>query len=308
MNLKTLAKLLLNQHNFILIVGVGAGFFFYPVSQYSQHFIVLLLIVAMTLSMSRVDIKQVFSPSQIIRPTLIMLVFNFILLGGANVLLGYLLTQDTLLRAGFILLASAPPSLAIPAFAYNLKGNINTSLVGTTMGYLASMAIMPLAVGIFGHEYDISKLLITIFQIIFLPLLLSQVYRTTKIARQTEKYHGHIINWCIAVVAFTLVGLNHASVISADQDMVVPLIVAIVTIFGLGELIYLVCKRKGIPHSETVNYMLFGTMKKWAGASAVALVVFGAKASLPGAIAISVGFLYYCWLVIRWGNKAVPSG
>jgi hypothetical protein len=49
--------------------------------------------------------------------------------------------------------------------------------------------------------------------------------------------------------------------------------------------------------------MLLGTMKNWAGASVLALTLFGPEASIPGTVALVFGILYYIWLGIRYGAK-----
>ncbi|AKG54205.1 hypothetical protein DGWBC_1575 [Dehalogenimonas sp. WBC-2] len=302
-------KLLLQRHNFALLVGIIAGFLIPNGAQSILHIMIPLLILAMTLSMSRTHIKDILKPKLIVKPLMMILFFNFIILGMFNIALGYLLSDDFAIRAGFVILAGAPPSLAIPAFAYNLKGNVNEAFIGTTLGYIASIAIMPVMVGLFlNGKYDSSQLFLILFELIVIPIILSQFYRVSGIMRYTERYHGHIINWCIAIVCFSLIGINHDLITSSPKDLLVPSIVAIITIFILGEIIFYLCRRTSISYQQTVNIILFGTMKKWAGASAIALTLFGEKATLPATLGIIVGFLYYFWLVLKIGHSELPLG
>lgn len=294
-------KQLTANHNFALILAIITGFFFVPVAEFIQQLIIPILMIAMTLSISNSNIREILTPSKIIKPSIMILLFNFLALGSINIGLGYLFSDDTFIKAGFVILASAPPSLAIPAFSHNLKGNVNFAFVGTTFGYIASLAIMPLVVVVFlAGQYEPNQLLVLLFQLIVIPLFLSQLYRGTKLIRITQKYHGRIINWCIALVCFSLIGINRELIVNSPQDIFIPAVIAFLSIFVFGEIIHRICIKLSLSYEDTINYILFGTMKKWAGASVIALTLFGPKAAIPAVLGIIFGFLYYFWLGIKF--------
>lgn len=294
-------KLLLHQHNFILIIAIVAGFCLPSPSVQLQDWIIPLLICAMTLSLTQISIHDIFSPQNITRPLSLSLVLNFIILGGSNIVLGYILTDDLLLRAGFVILAAAPPSLVIPPFSYNLNGDVAFSFRATALGYIASLIILPITVIIFlGSDHNNNQLFIILGQLIILPLVLSQLMRKYNISKYTKAYNSRLINWCIAIVCFILIGLNQELLLNHLDYILIVFSASILTIFGLGEIILIICRKLAIPYPLTISCVLLGSMKKWAGASAIAFVTFGPTAALPAIAALIVGFLYYFWLSIRF--------
>ncbi|APV43780.1 Na+ symporter, BASS family [Dehalogenimonas formicexedens] len=256
-------KVFLRQHNFILLVAIIAGLCLPSVSKHGEGLIIPMLVCAMSLSLSRISLSEVLAPSHMFRPLVISLSLNFLLLGGLNIALGYLMTNDPILRAGFVILAAAPPSLTIPPFSYNLKGDIAISYIGTAGGYVAAIFILPLLVYVFlGNEYSGNQLFVILGQLIVLPLVLSQILRLSGLIKYTEKNTGWIINWCLAIVIFTLIGLNRDLLMTSSNLLVVTSLTAFITIFALGELIFRICRKLNVIPSKAISYMLLGSMKK----------------------------------------------
>ncbi|MEN8613670.1 hypothetical protein ABFB09_00095 [Dehalogenimonas sp. THU2] len=302
-----LKSLLSDQHNFILVAAILLGLLGNPLSQLFKSWIIPLLVLAMTISLTRLETKHFYNLKSIIIPSLLVLLFNFIVLGGVNISLGHLLSDDTLLRAGFVVLATVPPSMTIPPFSYNLGSNVTLAYLGTTFGYLASIVILPVSLFMFfGHGYDNQGLFILIGQIIVLPLVLSRFYRKTLLYKKTQASGSKIINWCLAIVIFSLIGINRDTLFAFPEYSGVSLLVAFITIFLLGELIYRMSLALKYEHSEAIVFMLFGTMKKWAGASAITYMLFGPIAAIPPITAMIVGFIFYFWLSIRFVRKESP--
>jgi BASS family bile acid:Na+ symporter len=276
-----------------------------PLAQHTEKWIMPLLIIAMSLSLSKIDFnKELLLPKKILKATSLGLLLNFVLLGGANVLLGYLLTDDKYLIAGFIILAGAPPSLLITPCAFNIKGDVPFSFLSTIACYFLSILVLPFLVYVFlGSTYGGVELFNVIFQIVILPLILSRFIRKINFFTLIKPYTGNIINWCVATVCFTLIGLNYELLTIYSTHLLIAIIVAITTIFVLGEAIYRISRLLNIPPPQAISYMLLGSMKKWAGASTIAYVLLGPKASIPAITALVIGFLYYIFLSIRFSKR-----
>ncbi|MEL7563258.1 bile acid:sodium symporter [Dehalogenimonas sp. 4OHTPN] len=279
-----------------------------PLAQRTESWIISLLIIAMSLSLSHIDLtRDLLLPKKILKATTVGFLLNFILLGGLNIVLGYLLTDDKYIIAGLVILAGAPPSLLIAPCTYNIKGDVSFSFLSTIACYFLSILILPLLVYVFlSSIYWGADLFNVIFQIIILPLILSRIIRKLKQSILIQPYNGHIINWCVAIVCFTLIGLNRELLTTYSNNLLVATIVAFATIFVLGESIYRISRLLNIPPPTSISYMLLGSMKKWAGASAIAYVLLGPKASVPAITALVIGFLYYLFLSIRF-HKNIRS-
>jgi BASS family bile acid:Na+ symporter len=104
----------------------------------------------------------------LVAPVLGSLAINYVLLGGCILGLSMLLIRDEALRSGFIIIAAAPPAVAVIPFTGFLNGNSTFSLVGTIGCYLGALIIMPLiALGFLGSGFvQPLKLFIIMFELI----------------------------------------------------------------------------------------------------------------------------------------------
>jgi predicted Na+-dependent transporter len=300
-SMASIAAFFVNR-NTVLILAIFLGFVLSTFAKYTQILVIPALAIPMLLSVSRNNLKEIFLPRVIVRPFITVLVLNFIILGGINLLLGHAFTQDPMLRAGFVILAASPPAIAITPFSYALGADVRFSLVATTTGFLASIILLPLVVGVFlGGKFNSVTLLVTLAEIIVLPIIGSQVLRLTGAVKYTEKYHPTIINWCFFIITFSVVGLNRGLILSSPRHVLAACI-AFISIFVLGNFISLITSKLGVGRERTISYVLLSTMKNWAGASVIAFTLFGAEASIPGTVALLFGILYYIWLGIRYGT------
>ena len=186
----------------------------------------------------------------------------------------------------------------------DLSADVRFSVVAAVTGYLASVAIMPIVVGVFlGGQYSPVSLILTLLELIILPLFASQLMRLSGVAARTEKYHGTVINWCFFLVTFSVVGLNRNLIVGSPSQLLPAAVAAFVSIFVLGQVIWIVGGKLKVPRARVLSYMLLGTMKNWAGAGAIAIAVFGPEASIPGAVGLVFGILYYVWLGFRYGGR-----
>ncbi len=298
-----LARFFTNR-NTILVLAIVLGFILPSLSRYTQDLVIPALAIAMMLSVSRDNPKEIFIPRAVVKPVLAVLFLSFLLLGGINLLAGALFTQNTMLRAGFIILAASPPAIAVIPFSYTLKADVKFSLIAVSTGFIASVVLMPLAVGAFlGGEFNPVTLFITLAEIIILPIIVAQLLRLSGIVRHTEKYHAPVINWCFFIVTFSVVGENRDLILNSPQHLLMAACAAFTSIFVMGHIISFIARKMGIGRERTISYMLLGTMKNWAGASVIAFSLFGPAASIPGTVALFFGILYYIWLGFRYGSN-----
>ncbi len=218
-------------------------------------------------------------------------------------MLGFWITDEPLFRDGFIILAATPPAIAIIPFSYNMKADVNYSTTATILGFLAALVIMPVSAAIFlRSRLGIFHLLITLIELIVLPIMVAQLMRLTKLITHTEKYHGTIINWCLFIVTFSAVGLNRDIILSAPQALWPAAIAGVVSTFVLGEIILIYSRLNKVNRPLSMTYALLGTMKNWAGASAIAISLLGKEAAVPSTVILIFGILYYVWLSVRFNT------
>ena len=288
---------LLQNRTFILVMAFVLGLIFADLAGKLQDLTMPALAVVLAVSSTQMTIKDFFPLKEMIRPLIMAIVLNFVVLGGVILLLAWLLMPSQDLWVGYVLVAAAPPGIAIVPFTHILKGNIRLSLLGTFGVYLISLLLTPLLVYIFTGETAVSplRLLNTMLLLILIPFVISQLIQNTKAAGYIVRWKGNIINWGFFVVIFTVVGLNQ-EVFLNQHDVLVPVsIVAVVSSFVLAIIVELLGNKFNLNISDKNSYILLSTIKTSAFAAAVGVSLYSEAASVPGAV---VSFWYALYFII----------
>ncbi len=286
---------ILNNRTFILVLAFITGLLFSDLARQAQQLTLPALAVVLTVSATQISLKDFCPLRSIIRPVIIALFLNFLLLGSLILILAWWLMPTHDLWIGYVLVAAAPPGIAIIPFTYLLNGNFKLSLVGTFGVYLLSLLLTPAIVFIFTGEAAVTpaRLLNTMLLLILIPFIISQLISRSKIAPYIARWKGTIINWGFFVVIFTVIGVNQ-DVFLRDYRVLIPVsIVAVMSCFGLAALVELLGKKLKIPESERNSYILLSTVKTAAFSAAVGLALYSEAASIPGAVVSAWYALYF---------------
>lgn len=292
---------LLKNRTFILVFAFAAGLLFSDLAVHTEFLTIPALALVLTVSATQVSVKEFWPVNMIIKPVVVAFCLNFLLLGTLILLLAWWLMPTRELWIGYVLVASAPPGIAIIPFTYILKGNLKLSLIGTFGVYLLSLLVTPALVYLFTGEATLSpmRLFNTMIMLILIPFILSQLIGSSKAALHIARWRGTIINWGFFVVTFNVVGLN-SEVFLQDYHILIPVsIVAIISSFVLALLVDITGKRIKLSGPERNSYILLSTIKTSAFAAAVGLALYSEAASIPGAVISAWYALYFILLGIK---------
>lgn len=246
-----------------------------------------LLMIVMCLSMrqmafSRRDLRSNYKPS------LIAFMLNYVLLTGLVILLAYWLIPDPDYFAGFVFCAAVPPAVAALAYTYLLGGHMKTSLGAEVLGYLLALILTPLiTIAFLGSSVNVYVILQMLVVLIIFPLIVSRI-----LIRIPDSYFSgsrSIINVCLFVVNYILIGLNQAALVNEFMMLLPLFFIVIVRTFGTGLSVYFISKRLGVEKARAISYSLFSSYKNSGIAAAFALVLFSTAATLPAAIGSMIG-------------------
>ena len=288
----------LKNRNFILPLAFVIGLSFPALAQYTKSLTIPALALIMTVSLSDISTKDMMQLRQLSRPLLLGVLFNYILLGSLILIFTFLFIPDTILQIGMILVAAAPPGVAIIPFTAILSGNILLSLFATFGAYLSAIIITPALVLILSdaQTFPFSGLILNLFYLIILPILCSRILHQKKILFFLKSWKGTIVNWGFFVVTFTVIGLNQASFFQDYNNLLRISLIAFLTTFPLFHLLRFLFKKLNINDDDAISMMLLGTIKNSGFASALALSLFDQGASIPGAIISAIYTIYMIWL------------
>ena len=291
---------LLRNRNFVLLLAlvlglvVGEG-----VAVYTESLVLPALGLVMTLSAASVTTRELASFKTMPTRILVSLLLNYVVLGGIILVLAYFLIDDRELWAGFVVISTVPPAVAVLPFSAILGGDTVFSLVGVTGAYLAALAITPLVtVLILGADFfNPIKLLLILAELIIIPLLLSRVLLATGLMRKIQPWRGTIVNWSFFLVTFTAVGLNRQAFLSEFGVLAKMALIAIVVSFVLGYAIKAIAHAMQVKPKTSVSLVLMGTMKNYGLASGILLTLFNERSAIPASILMVFGVLQMIWLV-----------
>ena len=300
-------KALLRNNSFILALALVVGIAFGDGAAYTRPTVTPVLAVIMTLSLVGVS-SSVFSRGRrLVKPAFTALLLNYVLLGGLLVLLAFVLLDDPDLRAGFVLMAAAPPAVAVIPFTYRLGGDVSFTLVGSVAGHLAAFVLMPLlTVGLLGSSLvEPRQLLLALLQLVAAPFLISRLLRMSgPIVRWFDKHRGLLLNWGFFVVVYTIIGLNSSAFLRFDRAIIPVAVIAFCSTFVIAHAVFWGSRIASPTREMRVSYAVMGAWKNYGLAGAIALLYFGEAAALPAAVTTAFAILNFIALNTTIAVKA----
>jgi BASS family bile acid:Na+ symporter len=298
------AKMILRNRNVIFLLALAAGLLAPYAVPVTRHLVLPALGLAMALSMMDITIDLFLHPRSLFFPALLGIIMSYVVLGNIIIGISALLIRDEMLWTGFVLLAAAPPAVAVIPFSGFLRGNSALSLIGTVGAYLGALVIIPLiSFKLLGSAtFDPYKLLMIALELIVLPLAVSRLLIREGWNKRIESYRGALTNWSFFVILYTMIGLNHTIILNQTTALLTVAFISTITTFILGFLIDWVCSLFHIPTETRTSLVLLGTLKNQALAGGFALTLFAQEASLPAAVSTMIMIVYVIWLDFkkRW--------
>jgi len=297
----TKLKAFLRNRNGIFFLAMAAGMVFPGAAPVTRHLVLPALALAMTLSTMEIGNEVFIKPRSLLFPALLGIIMSYIILGNIIIGLSELLIRDEALWTGFILLAAAPPAVAVIPFSGFLRGNGPLSLIGTVGAYLGALVIMPLITLtlLSTAAFDPLKLIMITLELIVLPLAFSRLLIRKGWKERIEPYRGTAVNWSFFTVLYTMVGLNRDVLLGQTWSLLPVAFISLLSMFLLGFLIDWVCGLFHIPKETRTSLVLLGTLKNQGLSSGLALTLFGQETTIPSTVSTMIMIGYIIWLDFR---------
>jgi len=296
---------LLNNRNFIFLLSIISGLLLPQPAQWTKILMIPALALVMTLATLNVPNDYFLKPRAIIKPSLAGILMTYIILSSVILLLSTLLIDEHNLWIGFVLIAAAPPAVAVIPFTAILDGNVPYTLSGTVASYIAALLIMPLMFWIFIGTglNDPYKLAGIISLLIVLPLVLSRLVLYFKWQNRIAPVRGLLTDWGFFVVLYSIIGVNRDLIFSRPIALVLSAGIVFSTTFGLGWIIQKTGAILTVDKKNVVSLVLLGTLKNQGIAGSLAIALFDKETALPSAVYSIFMIFYIMWL--DWRGKRV---
>ncbi len=296
---------ILNNREVLLFLSLVLGILIGQGAQYTSQLVIPLLGLIMVFSTMLVSGRELRSLRRLISPLLLGILMNYFLLSGVLITASSLLIDDPELYAGFVLLAAAPPAVAVIPFTDMLNGDRTYALFGNMAGYMAGLFFMPAIAFIFlGMAIDQPiKLLTVILELIVLPVIMSRIILWRGWEDRLLPIKGPVTNWSFFLVTYTIVGLNRELILNNPLELIPVVSIALLSIVVLGTCIEVFTRLINIDKKTSVAIIFLGVLKNYGLAGGVALTLFSTRAALPSTISIIVMVLYVIILQLRARRK-----
>lgn len=295
-----LKSILLNR-NSILVFAVLAGLIIGDKASFLKDFTFIALAVTMAFSMTGISMEYLKNPLNIAKPMLVGAFLNYIVFSLAIIPLAWWLMPTKELFYGFVVIAAAPPGVAIIPFSYILKGKIEYAIIGVTGAFLASVVVAPLLVNIFASSQGVKPfdLLFLMVQLVIIPMIVSRFLLYKPIFKHIEPIRGKVVDWGFAVLIFVAVGMNRQVFFTNPKLLFQISIILFIVTFGLGLGFNQIAKFFKVESSLRTTQSMLIAIKSSGFSVFTALSLFGKEAAIPSAVMAVMVLLYLIFLSIR---------
>lgn len=265
-------------------------------SDVRSNLTVLILAVMLTISLSRIPFRNLNPVSH--WKSVLRAVFLGLVLSSLIPLAGYFLLRDTEFGTqamGLVFIAATPFAASVAPLSYVLNGDMEHAARGTIVVYIVSLVWIPFVIWLaLGEVVDMSSVLVTVIEIIGVPLVVSRLLTRFRIDKDLM---AMFLNCCIFILVWLSVGST--SFVGSAWVFVAFAVIAALRSFGLGSVVEVSEKRLGIHWSQRVTDILMTSYKNKGIAIAMCMAVLAPSGLAPLAmVAIATSIVIeICWVI-----------
>ncbi len=261
------------------------------------------LVVMMSLSLTNLKLGGLRVQDHA-RPIARAFLLSMVLASGASVLISFLFEGD--LRSGWILVAAVPSAISVIPFTFIMKGDLEPTVVSTTLLYIAALAFTPLLTFLFlGEAVEVMVLVTYIGILLLLPLAISRPLSKLEIDPRDRTV---MINIALFVLFVAIAGPNRDIFFNDWRLLAALLAAAFVRIFGIGLLWDRYLRRKKVERGRRVPEVMFSSHKNTGLAATLAITLLGPEAAVPATVCAVVDIAWLIFLSHMVFRDQVPGG
>jgi len=276
---------LLSNFSFMMLLAIITGILVGEMP-FVNEISTIALITAMTISVSHISFR-VANYKRELRKALYSLLLNYGFLSSVILIMGFLMHKYW---EGFVVMASAPPAIAVVPITKILHGDERQSLFSLIFLYLLAIFLMPFIIYLFlAKEVNTVGIVKSTLILILVPIVLSRV-----IYKKIDREQIPIIsNICFFILISLIIGKNRNFLFEDAFSLLLLSVIMAVRTFGTGSLVKLFGKKIGVAKEELISYSLLSSFKNEGLVMLIALS-FSPEATIPAIIALIFELLWVC--------------
>ena len=282
-----------------LVIGFATGGF----PAYSKEISQLALGLGMTFAMTEISFASI-SPRAEFRRFVVSLLASYGALSGLLPLFA-LLSPDTGIHDGWILMASVPPAIAVVPITSYLRGDTPRTVISLAILYLIGLLLVPVITLAFTHQMvPLNDLVLQTILLIGIPMLASRPLRRWPTV--TEARTSAVgISFFFLVIA--IAGSTRGPLL-ARPELLLPLgVLSLIRTFGIGSLLFVFARTLRLSRDDQVALTAFGSFKNLSLTVVLAFAVFGPIATLPSIVSLVCEILWLAALPFLFRAQRTES-
>ncbi len=254
-----------------IILGVLTG----GVACCNKEISTIAMMIAMTISISNIPLKISRDNA---KKMVTGFVINYIFLTSVIILIS-IPFMNQILWDGFIIMAAAPPAIAVVPLTRVIKGDVSLSLFSLILCYVVSIFATPAIIYLFlAKSVEVSILLQNVFLLIVIPLILS------RFIKMEEEKARLLTNIFFFIAMFAVIGETKEYIFTLPEIIALLSILMFLRTFVTG---WSVKKISSIKYGDKVakSFSLLASFKNEGLVMIFAISMFPAITALPAIIA-----------------------
>lgn len=254
---------------------------------------IFLLAIMLTISLSRIPTRNLKPDKTIIRSVILGLV-----VASAIPIAGYLLLKNgeySNYAIGWVFIAATPFAASVAPLSFILRGDMEHACKSTIYVYIISLVWIPLVIyALIGQFVDMKNVVITVIEIIGVPLVLSRLITWVKIP---QNIMAITLNCIIGFLVWLSVSPTNFKNLGISIFIIFA-IIAISRTFLLGNAIEYIERRKEIKWNQRVTDILITSYKNKGIAIALCVSLLSGPYIGQAMVAITVSIIIeICWVI-----------
>jgi len=267
-----------------------------------KTYILTPMIIVMFLSTTEIRFKALMDVKRYGAKVVGAILLNYGFVSTLALLLAWIVFKEGDLYAGFVMMAAMPTAIAVIPLTYLMKGNVEVAVVGVTLSYILALGLGPALVHfLLGSQLEVWRIFETLILVILFPLLASRLLIHLDIDEKMGLGKDVMVNICFFMVMYIIIGVNFEAFFIDTGVLVIVGLICIARSLGTGVTCLGICKFLNVKRSDTITYTFFSSFKNLGIVAAIALVLFGERASIPAALGAPIEMTNYIVLAILIG-------
>jgi bile acid:Na+ symporter, BASS family len=287
-------KYLISRSNILFLLALLTGIFLPQAAIIGVALTLPTLMIILTITTLKIPGGFFRRPGHLVPAAIRGIVMSYLFLGNFIILASIFLVREEGLWIGMVLIAAAPPAIAMIPLSKLFKADVISSIAGLAGAYLGALLIAPLIV--LGFLKDITLnyagIILLVLELIFLPLAISRIIVDKDWNKIVEPYEGIITDICFFIVFYTITANNRDILVNWSSDLSSLAIIAFAIIFLAALIIVKAGRFFHTAENKITSFLLLGTMKNCGLAGGIALTIFNKEAALPALVFAVFTFIY----------------